>query len=64
MQIGRAGAVDATVEPGAHTVAVSARGASAQIPVEVEDELYVGISLSRSGEAIEHRVSRQPFGYA
>jgi hypothetical protein len=64
MQIGRAGAVEATVEPGAHTVSVSARGAAAQIPVEVEDELFLGVSLSRSGDAIEHRVSREPFGYA
>jgi hypothetical protein len=63
MQIGLAEAVDATVEPGPHTVAVSVRGVGAEIPVEVEDELYVGISLSRSGDAIEHRVSRGPFGY-
>ena len=63
MQLGLAKAVDAPVEPGPHTVAVSARGVSAEIAVEVEDELYLGISLSRSGDAIEHRVSPQPFGY-
>jgi hypothetical protein len=63
MQIGLAQSTDVPVEPGRHTVSVSARGASAAIDVDVEDELYLGISLSRSGDAIEHRVSREPFGY-
>lgn len=62
MQLGLADAVDATVEPGRHVVAVTARGASRSIDVEVEEELFVGISLSRSG-AIEHRTSDRPFGY-
>jgi hypothetical protein len=62
MQLGLADATDATVEPGRHVVVVTARGASQSIDVEVEDELFVGISLSRSG-VIEHRTSRQPFGY-
>jgi hypothetical protein len=62
MQLGLADTSDATVEPGRHVVTVSARGASESIDVEVEEELFLGISLSRSG-AIEHRVSRERFGY-
>ena len=58
LQIGLAEAV----EPGRRAVTVSARGKSESIDVEVEDELYLGISLSRSG-TIEHRVSRERFGY-
>ncbi len=64
MQTGLASASDAKVAGGRHTVTVQARGASASIDVDVEDELYLGVSLSRSGDAIEHRVSREPFGYA
>ena len=63
MQLGLAEATDATVEPGRHVVSVSVRGISQAIEVEVEHELFLGISLSRSGDAIEHRVSDQPFGY-
>ena len=63
MQLGLADSADATVEPGRHVVTVSARGASQTIDVEVEDEVFLGISLSRSGDAIEHRLSGQPFGY-
>lgn len=62
MQLGLADTVDATVEPGRHVVMVTARGASESVDVEVEDELFVGISLSRSG-VIEHRTSDRPFGY-
>lgn len=62
MQLGLAETTDAAVEPGRHVVTVSARGATQLIDVEVESELYLGISLSRSG-AIEHRVSRERFGY-
>lgn len=62
MQIGLAEATDVTLAPGRHAVTVSARGASESIDVEVEDELHLGISLSRSG-AIEHRISRRRFGY-
>ena len=63
-QIGLAERTDLTVEPGRHTVTVSARGASASIDVDVDvaDTAYLGISLDRSG-AIEHRVSREPFRY-
>ena len=61
-QIGLAERTDLTVEPGRHTVTVSARGASASIDVDVADEVYLGVSLDRSG-AIEHRVSREPFRY-
>jgi hypothetical protein len=63
MQIGLAEEVHVPVEPGRHTVSVSARGAAADVAVQVEDELYLGASLSRSGDAIEHRVGPQPFGY-
>jgi hypothetical protein len=62
MQVGLADSADATVPPGRHVVTVSARGASRSIDVELEDQLFLGISLSRSG-AIEHRVSRERFGY-
>jgi hypothetical protein len=62
MQLGLADATDATVDPGRHLVTVSARGSSRSIDIEVEDELFLGISLSRSG-ALEHRISREPFGY-
>ena|SRR5215207_1756419 len=62
MQIGLADTADATVQAGRHVVTVSARGASRSIDVEVEDQLFLGISMSRSG-AIEHRVSRERFGY-
>jgi hypothetical protein len=61
-QIGLAERVDVTVERGRRTVRVSVRGRSASVDVEIEDEIYVGISLDRSG-AIEHRVSREPFRY-
>jgi len=63
MQTGLARASDVTVAGGRHTVTVETRGTSASIDVDVEDELYLGVSLSRSGDAIEHRVSREPFGY-
>ena len=63
MQIGLAEEVHVPVEPGRHTVRVSARGAAADLEVDVEDELYLGASLSRSGDAIEHRVGAKPFGY-
>ncbi len=62
MQIGLAEAIDVAVEPGSHAVTVAARGMSQTIDVEVRDRLYLGVSLSRSG-AIEHRISRQRFGY-
>jgi hypothetical protein len=63
MQTGLARAGDVPVPDGRHTVTVQARGASASIDVDVAGELYLGVSLSRSGDAIEHRVSREPFGY-
>jgi hypothetical protein len=62
LQIGLAEAIDVAVDPGRHTVTVSAHGKSGTIDVEMEDELHLGISLSRSG-AIEHRISRERFGY-
>ena len=62
MQIGLAEATAVAVQPGRHAVEVSARGASQSIDVEVEDELYVGISLDRAG-TIQHRISRERFGY-
>lgn len=63
MQIGLADEVHVPVDPGRHTVSVSARGAVADLEVDVADELYLGASLSRSGDAIEHRVGPKPFGY-
>jgi hypothetical protein len=62
MQIGLAQTADVTVEPGRHTVTAHSRGTSTELVVEVQDELYVGLSLDRSG-AFEHRVSPTPFGY-
>jgi hypothetical protein len=62
LQVGLAEAIDVAVDQGRHAVTVSARSGLESIDVEVQDEIYLGISLGRSG-TIEHRVSRERFGY-
>ncbi len=61
-QIGLADSFELTLPPGDTTVQVSARGATAQFTVSLQDTVYVGISITPEGEIV-HRTSPKAFGY-
>ena len=63
MQIGLAQAVPVEVEPGRHTVEVVAGEIATSLEVDVPEQAHVGVSLARSQDRLETRVSDRPFGY-
>ena len=62
MQIGRADSFELTLPEGDARIAVTARGTTAQIPVSLSADQYVGVSLTPEG-TIVHKQSSEPFGY-
>jgi hypothetical protein len=63
MQIGLAQEVPVQVDPGRHAVEVVAGTVTASLEVDVPGQAHVGVSLARSQDRLETRVSDQPFGY-
>lgn len=64
LQIGLADSFDVEV-PGGPTkisVEVASRGAAESFDVDVQDQAYAGLSLTREGDLVP-AVSREPFGY-
>jgi hypothetical protein len=63
MQIGLAQEVPVEVDPGRHTVEVVAGDVATSLDVDVSEQAHVGVSLARSQDRFETRVSDRPFGY-
>ena len=63
MQIGLAKQVPVEVDPGRHAVEVVAGDVATSLEVDVADQAHVGVSLARSQDRLETRVSDRPFGY-
>lgn len=63
MQIGLAHAVAVEVDSGRHAVEVVAGDIATGLEVEVSAQAHVGVSLARSQDRLETRVSERPFGY-
>ena len=63
MQIGLAQRVPVEVAPGRHAIEVVAADVATSLDVDVADQAYVGVSLARSQDRLETRVSDRPFGY-
>lgn len=63
MQTGLARAVAVEVDPGRHAVEVVAGDVATSLEVDVPEQAHVGVSLARSQDRFETRVSDRPFGY-
>lgn len=64
-QIGRADSFEIEAVPGTAEVRIDAprRGATLTLCIDADRTPYLGISLSRDGQHLEHRKSQEPFGY-
>lgn len=62
MQIGLADSCEVTLSDGDVSLEVTARTATLRVPLRLERDTWVGVSVSEDGDIV-HRISSEPFGY-